>query len=142
VNSHLHPAPRLRTSGAITLLPMYTFMAWEGITSPSPPLQNSSHTFRRTTWYIRTDDLQKHAVCYQCSVLMFHTNLYTPTNRLLDMFRCFQRTTYLHHQAKVTRRPYPIRFSTKDARSMSVRIVAKPVHFHKVPNSQKKIAIT
>jgi len=63
---------------------------------------------------------------------MFHTNL-SPINSLLDMFRRFKTAYYRHHQAEVPRRPYPIRFNTKDARSMSVQILAKSVHFHTVP---------
>ena len=30
LNNHLHLAPRLRMSGVILLLPLYTFMLWTG----------------------------------------------------------------------------------------------------------------
>jgi hypothetical protein len=33
-STHLRPVPRLRINGAIPLLPLYTFMAWTGITLP------------------------------------------------------------------------------------------------------------
>lgn len=32
--THLRPVPSLRVNGAMPLLPLYTFMAWTGITLP------------------------------------------------------------------------------------------------------------
>jgi hypothetical protein len=57
---------------------------------------------------------------------------------LQSTFWRFERTHYLHHQAKVTRSPYPIQLNTKDARSMFERIVAKPVHHHDTVPTLKK----
>jgi hypothetical protein len=71
-----------------------------------------------------------HLVGHQLRIVLTmhgHTNIKTAyrcfiqnsySSRLLDTFRRFEITYYLHHRAKVTRCPYPIRFSTKDARCM------------------------